>query len=145
VLTAEDLQLGSFGVLGEAGRIVALGTFGTLLMAGCSLAISVCAGIIDRRRPLALLRLTGMPLGRMRATMLLEAGTPLIVTAVISAALGVLAGEFLLQSLASVPVPPPDPWLIGVLCIGLLAAMLVVAGTLPLLGRVTSTEATRFE
>jgi predicted lysophospholipase L1 biosynthesis ABC-type transport system permease subunit len=114
-------------------------------MAGCSLAISVCAGIIDRRRPLALLRLTGMPLGRMRATMLLEAGTPLIVTAVISAALGVLAGEIMLQSLASVPVPPPDAWLIGVLCIGLLAAMLVVAGTLPLLGRVTSTEATRFE
>jgi hypothetical protein len=145
VLTAEDLQLASFGVLGEAGRIVALGTLGTLLMAGCSLAVSVAAGIIDRRRPLALLRLTGMPLGRLRATMLLEAGTPLIVTAVISAALGVLAGEVLLQSLASVPVPPPDPWLISVLGAGLLGAMLVVAGALPLLGRVTSTEATRFE
>lgn len=145
VLTADDLQLGSFGVLGEAGRIVALGTLGTLLMAGCSLAISVCAGIIDRRRPLALLRLTGMPLSRLRATMLLEAGAPLIVTAVISSVLGVLAGEVMLQSLASVPVPSPDAWLFVVLGIGLAAAMLVVAATLPLLSRVTSTEATRFE
>jgi predicted lysophospholipase L1 biosynthesis ABC-type transport system permease subunit len=114
-------------------------------MAGCSLAVSVVAGLMDRRRPLALLRLTGMPLRRLRATVLLEAAAPLVVTAVVSAALGVLADEVLLKSLSSVPVPPPDPWLVAVLAGGLLGAMLVVAGTLPILGRVTSTDATRFE
>ncbi|MEA2622098.1 MAG: hypothetical protein QOH61_1008 [Chloroflexota bacterium] len=145
VRSIEELTNGSVGVLGELSRVVALGTLATLLMAGCSLAVSVAAGLLDRRRPLGLLRLTGMPLGRLRATILMEAAAPLFVTAAISAVLGVAAGEIVLQTVASVAIPMPDPSLLVLLASGLAAAMLVVAATLPLLGRITATESTRFE
>ena len=35
----------------------------SLVIAGCGLAVSVTAGISDRKRPFSLLRLTGVPLG----------------------------------------------------------------------------------
>ena len=38
----------------------------TLPIAGCSLAVSVVAGLAERRRPFSLLRLTGVPLSLLR-------------------------------------------------------------------------------
>lgn len=145
VQTVQELAAASTGIMGELGRLVILGTLATLLMAGCSLAVSVAAGLLDRRRPLALLRMTGMPIHKLRSMVLLEAGGPLLVTAILSAVLGLVAGEAMLQSVARVPVPMPDLVIVPVLASGLIGAMLVVSATLPLLGRITATEATRFE
>src|SRR6202035_5154801 len=57
----------------------------SLVIAGCSLAVSVTAGVNDRKRPFSLLRLTGAPLGVLRGVVALEAAVPLLVIAVISA------------------------------------------------------------
>ena len=89
--------------------------------------------------------MTGMPIHKLRAMILLEAGAPLLATAILSAVLGLVAGEAMLQSVARVPVPMPDLVIVPVLAAGLIGAMLVVSATLPLLGRITATEATRFE
>ena len=44
----------------------------SLPIAGCSLAVSVAAGLTDRKRPFSLLRLTGAPLGVLRRVVALE-------------------------------------------------------------------------
>lgn len=52
----------------------------SLVIAGCSLAVSVTAGISDRKRPFSLLRLAGAPLRVLRRMVVLEAAVPLLVT-----------------------------------------------------------------
>src|SRR5207248_3684842 len=48
----------------------------TLLVAGCSLAVAVAGGLIERRRPFTLLRLTGTPAGVLSRVVLLESALP---------------------------------------------------------------------
>ena len=129
----------------EVAWIVVLGTIGTLVMAGCSLAVAVAGGLIERQRPFALLRLTGMPLSRLRSIVMLEAAPPLLVAAGLSAALGVVVAEVLVTTLSEGSVPAPDASLIPLLGAGIAVALGIVALTFPLVSRTTSTEATRFE
>ena len=70
----------------------------SLVIAGCSLAVSVVAGIVDRKRPFSLLLLAGTPLRVLRRMVLLEAAVPLIVIAVLSAGLGLLAAGLFLHA-----------------------------------------------
>ena len=60
----------------------------SLVIAGCSLAVSVTAGVNDRKRPFSLLRLTGVSIGVLRKVVALEAAVPLLVIAVISIGMG---------------------------------------------------------
>ena len=62
----------------ELGRIVSLGVLAAMLLAGASLAIAVTTGLVERQRPFALLRLSGLPLARLRAVLVVEAAIPLI-------------------------------------------------------------------
>jgi hypothetical protein len=134
------------GPLDELGRIVALGLVGTLLVAGCSLAIAVVGGIVERRRPLALLRLAGMPMRRLQAMAMLEAAVPLLVVTVLAAAIGVLVGQILLRFGTGGGNPPlPGLELPVVLALGVGAALGVVVLTLPMIARATAIESTRFE
>jgi predicted lysophospholipase L1 biosynthesis ABC-type transport system permease subunit len=135
----------SYSQISEIGWIVVLGTIGTLIMAGCSLAVAVAGGLVERRRPFALLRLTGMPVGRLRSVILLEAAPPLLVAAAASAVLGVLVADALLSAASIDGTPTPDLALLPLLAAGVALALGIVALTFPLLGRVTSTESTRFE
>ena len=57
----------------------------SLPIAGCSLAVSVAAGLTDRKRPFSLLRLTGAPLGVLRRVVALEGAGPLLITPSVSA------------------------------------------------------------
>ena len=52
-----------------------------LLVAACSLTVSAVAGLMERRRPFALLRASGVRLGELRRIVLLETGVPLVLTA----------------------------------------------------------------
>lgn len=58
----------------------------TLFIAGCSLAVSVGGGLMERRRPFTLLRVTGVQLHILNRVMLLETVLPLTLIAVIAAA-----------------------------------------------------------
>ena len=129
----------------EFGRVVSLGLIGTMILAGCSLAVAVTTGMVDRRRQFALLRSAGMPVGRLRALVLLQAGVPLVSVAVASAVLGTLVAQAILV-LANVPeVPLPDAGLPLTLGVSLLGAMVLVAMTLPALERLTRPEQMRLE
>jgi hypothetical protein len=48
----------------------------SLVIAGCSLAVSAAGGLTDRRRPLSLLRLTGVQLGVLHRVVALETAVP---------------------------------------------------------------------
>ena len=81
----------------EFGRVVALGLLASLILAGCSLAVAVTTSILERRRQFALLRSAGMPVSRLRALVLLQAGAPLVAVALFSAALGIVVAQIVVR------------------------------------------------
>jgi predicted lysophospholipase L1 biosynthesis ABC-type transport system permease subunit len=116
-----------------------------LLMAGFSLAVSVAGGLVERKRPFALLRLAGMRPADLRRVLLAETAWPLVTVALASAALGMAVVSYIAW-ISGARWQPPDPsywWILG----GGLALSLGVATavTTPLLGRLTSLETARFE
>ena len=133
-------------VYDEFGRVVGIGLIGSLILAGCSLAVAVTTGILDRRRQFALLRSAGMPVSRLRALVLLQAGAPLVTVAVFSAVLGIGVAQAVLRLVGgSRPVPMPDGSLVIILGVSLLGAVGVVALMLPPLERLTRPDSVRME
>src|SRR5690606_16763598 len=68
----------------QLNRVVNLALALTLTIAGCSLAVAVASGIIERKRPFSLLRLAGMRLAELQRTALIEAAAPLLLIALAS-------------------------------------------------------------
>ena len=128
----------------EIGRIVAIGLVGTLVLAGCSLAIAVVTSTLERRRQFAFLRSAGMPVSSLRSTLLLQAGVPLVAVAVASAILGVVVGMAILFLAADI-VAVPDQTLLITLGASLAVALGIVGLTLPPLERMTRPTAVRSE
>ena len=127
-------------------RMVDVGIVLSLVIAGCSLAVSVAGGLIERKRPFTLLRLTGMPLAHLRRVVVLEAAVPLVLVALVSAAAGFAAADLILRATPNgfgVSPPPGGYWVI--MGGGLAAALAVVCATLPLLSRLTELQTARTE
>jgi hypothetical protein len=118
-------------------------TVGALCIAGCSLAVSVLAGLNDRRRPFGLLRLAGVPLAVLRRSTALETVVPLLSVAVVAAGMGFLAASLFLRSQLDYPLSPPHAGYYLTVLAGLLVSLAVVGSTLPLLRRLTGPEAVR--
>jgi predicted lysophospholipase L1 biosynthesis ABC-type transport system permease subunit len=129
----------------EFGRVVELGLVASLVLAGCSLAVAVTTAMLDRRRQFAFLRSAGMSVGRLRTVVLLQAGVPLVAVALASAVLGIAVAQLVLRLADAPAIVWPDPSLTLVLAVSLLAAMGVVALTLPGLERLTRPESVRAE
>jgi hypothetical protein len=116
-----------------------------LLIAGCSLAVSVIAGLTDRRRPFSLLRLAGTPIGLLRRVIALESAVPLLAVTAVSAGLGLLVAELFLSSQLGLSLLPPGPAYYGFVAGGVLLSLGIIAATFPLLARITGPEAARSE
>ena len=117
----------------------------SLVIAGCSLAVSVAAGLTDRKRPFSLLRLTGAPIGVLRRVVALESAAPLIIVALVSAGTGFLASGLFLRSELGESLRPPGAGYYLIVFAGLAASLGVIASTLPLLQRITGPENARNE
>ena len=117
----------------------------SLVIAGCSLAVSVTGGVNDRKRPFSLLRLTGVPIAVLRRVVGLEAAVPLLVISVLSVGMGFLAAGLFLRSQLSESLQMPGPGYFILVTGGLVASLAVVACTLPLLERITGPEVARNE
>jgi hypothetical protein len=117
----------------------------SLVIAGCSLAVSVTAGINDRKRPFSLLRLAGAPVRVLRRVVALEAAVPLFAVAVLASGTGFVAAALFLRSQLGEALRPPglDYYLIVVA--GLVASLGIIASTLPLMERITGPEIARNE
>ncbi|MBN6051634.1 hypothetical protein JYK22_06765 [Nonomuraea sp. RK-328] len=119
----------------------------TLLVAGCGLVVAVGGGLVERRRPFALLRLCGTPVRTLSRVVLLESALPLVVAAGLAAAAGFGVAEPVVGRLAlrSAPVALPGPGYFLAVGGGLAASLLVVLAAVPLLRRMTAPDGARFE
>lgn len=115
----------------------------TLPIAGCSLAVSVVAGLSDRRRPFAILRLTGAPLRLLQTVVGLESALPLLAVSAIAIVTAFAASGMFLTSQMQYDLVSPDAAYYALVACGLAAALGIIASTLPLLRRITGPEAAR--
>ncbi|HYB87145.1 MAG TPA: FtsX-like permease family protein, partial [Streptosporangiaceae bacterium] len=128
-------------------RLVDVAVVLTLLVAGCSLAVVVGGGLVERKRPFTMLRLTGTPTSALYRVVLLEAVLPLVAATLVAA--GTAYGISVLTAAKIGPAGTPVPGLGHVYYLtmgaGLAASLLVILAALPLLGRITGLENVRFE
>jgi hypothetical protein len=124
-------------------RLAAVAIIASLPIAACSLAVSVAAGLSDRKRPFSLLRLAGTPLRVLRRVVALEAAVPLIVVSMLSAGTGLLAADLFLHAQLSESLRPPGGGYYATVTVALVAALGIIAATLPLLERMTGPEVAR--
>jgi hypothetical protein len=126
-------------------RLATVALLLTLVIAGCSLAVSVAGGVVERKRPFALLRLAGAQPGDLRRVVLAETTGPLLTVAVISAGLGLALAATILNATGVTWRPPASSYWVALAAGLLLAWTLAAATALPLLSRLTSLETARFE
>ena len=79
----------------------------TLIVAGCSLAVAVGGGLVDRKRPFTLLRVSGTQVGVLSRVVLLEAAVPLLAATVVAA--GIAYGTSVLAFVRLAPAGHRDP------------------------------------
>ncbi|MFC5002485.1 FtsX-like permease family protein [Dactylosporangium cerinum] len=126
-------------------QLAAVIIFASLPIAGCSLAVSVIAGLADRKRPFSLLRLTGVPLGVLRRVIALESAVPLLAAAVLAVAAGLLGAQLFLAAQMQYTLHPPGLTYSAIVAGGLLLSLGIIAATFPLLRRITGPETARSE
>jgi hypothetical protein len=128
-------------------RLVYIAVALTLLVAGCSLAVVVGGGLMERKRPFTLMRVSGTPTATLYRVVILEAILPLAAATLVAA--GTAYGISVLTVKKLAPAGTPIPVLGHVyyltMATGLVISLLVIAVTLPLLGRVTAPANARFE
>ena len=135
------------GVAQTVQRLVYIAVALTLIVAGCSLAVAVGGGLVERKRPFTLLRLTGTPTSTLYRVVFLEAILPLVAATVIAAgtAYGISVLTVSKLAPAGTPVPVPGHAYFLTMGVGLVASLLVILASLPLLNRITGPGNIRFE
>ncbi len=131
--------------LAEAKNVTDVIIVASLLIAGCSLAVGVTAGVSDRKRPFSLLRLSGVPVAMLRRVVALEAALPLLVAAVASAGFGLLGAELFLRAQLSVSLRWPGGLYTFVVLAGVVVSLGLIALTFPIIERITGPEVARNE
>jgi len=130
-----------------AARIIYAAVALTLIVAGCSLAVAVGGGLVDRKRPFTLMRVSGTPLDVLTRVVLLEAAVPLAAATLLAAAIAY--GTSLLAFVRLAPGGTALPQLgsdyYAIMGAGLAIAFGIIGVTLPLLRRMTAPSAIRFE
>ncbi len=115
----------------------------SLIIAACSLAVNIAAGLTERRRPFSLLRLTGVPRKLLHRVVTLESALPLLLVAVVSIVVGLLAAALYLHSQVGLAFSLPGFSYWTTVIGGLAASMAIIAATFPILDRITGPEVAR--
>jgi hypothetical protein len=115
----------------------------SLVIAACSLAVNVAAGLGERKRPFSLLRLTGVPTRLLHRVVTLESALPLLLVAGVSIAVGLGAAGLYLHSQVGIAFRLPGIAYWATVLAGLAASLAVIASTFPLLDRITGPEVAR--
>ncbi len=143
--TLSDIDANSTRSITELRQMTDVVIAASLVIAGCSLAVSVTGGVNERKRPFSLLRLTGVPVGVLRRVVALEAAVPLLIISVLSAAMGFLAAGMFLDAQLGYTLRAPGPGYYALVSAGLVASLAIIATTLPLIERITGPEVARNE
>jgi hypothetical protein len=130
--------------LGDLGKLLHVGWYFVLVVAACSLTVGMVAGVIERRRPFALLRASGVRLGELRQVVFLETAAAMLVTAAVGVGLG-LASSYASALFGDRAWAGPDVGVFATVGIGVLSALVLSTMALPLLDAATRHDAVRYE
>jgi hypothetical protein len=130
-----------------AQRLVDAAVTLTLIVAGCSLAVAVGGGPVDRERPFTLLRVSRIPSGALSRVVLMEAALPLAAATVIAAGIAYGTSVLAVSRLGAegVAIPGLGRVYYETLGAGLAIALLVILLTIRLLRRMSAPGNVRFE
>jgi hypothetical protein len=117
----------------------------SLIIAACSLAVNIAAGLGERKRPFSLLRLTGVPVGVLRRIVALESALPLLIVAAVSIVVGLVSAALYLHSQVGIAFRTPGVAYWATVLGGLVASLAIIASTFPILNRMTGPEVARNE
>ena len=117
----------------------------SLIIAACSLAVNIAAGLSERKRPFSLLRLTGVPTALLHRVVALESALPLLLVAAVSIAVGLVSAALYLHSQVGIAFSIPGIAYWATVIGGLAASLAIIASTFPLLNRITGPEVARNE
>jgi len=117
----------------------------SLIIAACSLAVNIAAGLGERKRPFSLLRLTGVSTGVLHRVVALESALPLLLVAVVSIVVGLVSAALYLHSQVDIAFRVPGIAYWATVLGGLAASLAIIASTFPLLNRITGPEVARNE
>jgi hypothetical protein len=140
--TRDDLATGPLLDVSALDSVLPYAMVFILLFTACSLTVSVIAGVLERRRPFALLRASGMRLRELRRVVLLETGAPLAFAVVFGVGLAALQ-SFVAFSPGNWVLPRAE--FFAGLGGGVLAAFAVSLIALPFMNTATRLDAIRFE
>lgn len=117
----------------SAYDLVDLALLVALTVAAAGLLVASCEAVLERRRTLAALVATGVPLGTLRRAMLLQSLLPAVPAVALAAVAGASGALALTATFGDAVVP----WtrLLGVLALALVTVATASAATLPLLRR----------
>jgi FtsX-like permease family protein len=146
VSTSRDVfrQTVEFRVFSDIGTGMRVAMLFVLLVAGCSLTISLIGGLAERRRPFALLRAAGLGLCELRRIALLETAVPLVFMVLLAVGLASVPPAAI-SIIVAQPYAAPGWDFAALLGGGVLAALAMTTLTLPLIDRATRHDAVRFE
>jgi hypothetical protein len=117
----------------------------SLIIAACSLAVNIAAGLGERKRPFSLLRLTGVPTSLLHRVVALESALPLFLVAAVSIVVGLVSAALYLHSQVGIAFSIPGIAYWATVGGGLAASLAIIASTFPLLNRITGPEVARNE
>lgn len=143
--TVSEINADNTRLLSNYQRLAEIVILASLPIAGASLAVSIAGGLADRKRPFGLLRLTGAPLRILRRVIGVEAAAPMLVTAAVSLGAGLLVAQLFVRAQLYETLQPPGLAFYLIIVAGLVAALLIIGSTLPLLDRLTGPDAVRNE
>jgi hypothetical protein len=115
----------------------------SLIIAACSLAVNIVAGLGERRRPFSLLRLTGVSTALLHRVVALESALPLLLVAAVSIVVGLASAALYLHSQVNIAFSLPGIAYWATVLGGLAASLAIIASTFPLLDRMTGPEVAR--
>ena len=117
----------------------------SLVIAACSLAVNIAAGLGERKRPFSLLRLTGVPTTLLHRVVALESALPLLLVAAVSIVVGLVSAALYLHSQVGIAFSIPGITYWATVVGGLVVSLAIIASTFPLLNRITGPEVARNE
>ena len=115
----------------------------SLIIAACSLAVTIAAGLGERKRPFSLLRLTGVPTSLLHRVVALESALPLFLVSAVSIVVGLVSAALYLHSQVGIAFRMPGIAYWATVLGGLAASLAIIASTFPLLNRITGPEVAR--
>lgn len=132
-------------VIKDLADITYVGIAITLFVAIASLIVSTIGGLIERRRSLFTLRLSGMTLGQMKRLVLIESLIPLISVSLLAAGTGVWVAATFLKTFSSTVRVHLSPIYFIIIGGSLVAAVIGIWLILPAIKRITSLERNQTE